>query len=148
MLPNKKEKYIFGYEVAKFWTNWQPYRLSHIHGLHINFSRFSKCKIKDVWIWKVIVLESTIFVCFIPIEMRQKLLVGFNFLWLSWFSAKNNTCVNICTTVYMRQKLATFGIYEILGPTFAAFRPTQQKTRHKLSSVYCRLLNYYSRAIG
>ena len=81
---------------------------------------------------------------------ESKIMDGIQFLWLSWFSAKNKTCVNICITVYMRQKLATFGIYEILGPTFAAFRPTQQKTRHKLSSVvYCRLvLNYYSRAIG
>ena len=85
---------------------------------------------------KVIVFESTFF-CFIPIEFRHKLWMGFVFLWLSWFPPKNYTCVNLCITVYMRQKLATFGIYEILGPTFAAFRPTQQKTRHKLSSVYC-----------
>ena len=88
--------------------------------------------------------ESTFFFVSSPLKS------GTNYGWDSifWFPAKNNTCLNICITVYMRQKLATFGIYEILGPTFAAFRPTQQKTRLKLSSVYCRLLNYYSRAIG
>ena len=135
--------YINGYFMV-WLTSMNIHSKCHTYLLYLlifhgpNLITFSKWKIKDVWFWNSDSFWNVLLVW-----------MGFKLLWLSWSPAKNNICVNICIIVYMRQKLATFGIYEILGPTFAAFRPTQQKTRHKLSSVvYCRLLNYYSRAIG
>ena len=42
--------------------------------------------------------------CFIPMKISQSVLSskdGSKFWWLSWFPAQNNSCINICNTVYI-----------------------------------------------
>ena len=59
--------------------------------------------------WLVIPLASSrncllIFFCFIPMKISQSFLGskdGSKFWWLPWFLAQNNSCVNICNTVYL-----------------------------------------------
>ena len=66
-------------------------------------------QIWDEWInnlhtYKYLHTLYCIFIRFISMKISQSLLAskdGSKFWWLPWFPAQNNSCVNICNTVYI-----------------------------------------------
>ena len=74
------------------------------------FLKFLETNIEDWWIEKLVFFESAILdfflfqiFFFIPMKISQSFLASkdmLKFWWLLWFPVKNNSCVQICNTVY------------------------------------------------
>ena len=104
---------VFGLFLSLLWTASQPYRLSHINALYIDqcylskdqSMKFSRKNVENWQFWKCHFFSvghsefSKIFFCFIPMKISRKLCVrmeGTQFLWLLWFTAKNDPQQVLC----------------------------------------------------
>ena len=112
------------------WATSMPFASINSTNPRTNPWNFQKKLLRIGGIEKLSFFESAILNfkknCFIPRKISQSFFGskdGSKFLWLPWFSAQNNSCVNICNTVYI-VSLVSFSHwtdFQQIWPVFCPF---------------------------
>ena len=102
--------------------------------------KFSRKNIENWRSWKTQFFESAILIFLLnpPMKISQSFLGnknGSKFLWLPWFPAQNNSCVNICNTVYIIWQL------QLIVDVLLIFNKKKYILKPKLTVLTLMLIN-------